>query len=334
MIAIWPLVFYKGYVIKSVLIVVLTTIVFAKLKDKFKAMCLFVALVVCLYPVIGHYWQVRDFLYKHRNFYGIHKVFEEDSVRFLMHGQIIHGSQYLSKHLQHQPLMYYEEDTPIGEILTTDKFAFKNISIIGLGGGNLLAYMKEDQTVDYLELDEDVNTIANEYFTYIRNSSSKLKVIIGDARITIKERPEKYYDLIIVDAFSGDAIPTHLLTIEALEEYRKHLKEEGVLLFHISNRYLRLGPVLAAAANQLEAKLAFKLELVSFAGLFLRSPWVAISWNDTTYKKLTHDLKWKQMDVKDRLVIKPWTDDHTNVLAAVKFERIFKSLVDFEKVGN
>jgi SAM-dependent methyltransferase len=206
-----------------------------------------------------------------RNFYGVLRVSDEfapnvvllkgneqsrpkDDLRFrrLMNGTITHGLQFLGAHRRDQPASYYGPDSGIGEAFTAlASRRPRRIGVIGLGTGTIAAYAHDGDEFTFYEINPLVVQIAKQDFTFLRDTKAHISFELGDARLTLERQPVQRLDLLAVDAFSSDSIPVHLLTLEAFELYFCHLKPDGILAVHISNRHLFLEPVVAAAAERL-----------------------------------------------------------------------------------
>ncbi|MFZ5831944.1 MAG: fused MFS/spermidine synthase, partial [Planctomycetota bacterium] len=181
-----------------------------------------------------------------RNFYGVMRVVDDSSTRNLLHGRINHGRQFLEEAKRQTPTTYFGERSGIGLAMRYHRSGQpRRIGIIGLGAGTLAAYGRSDDTMRFYELDPDVLRLAEEYFTFLGDSAARVETVLGDARLSLEAEWEaegsQQFDLFVVDAFSGDAIPVHLLTREAMALYLRHLKPDGMLAFHISNRHFDLG---------------------------------------------------------------------------------------------
>jgi hypothetical protein len=177
----------------------------------------------------------------------------QTSYRRLMNGTIDHGLQFLSPQLRRNPTSYYSENSGIGVALKAiaPRGALR-VGVIGLGAGTLAAYGRLGDRYTFYEINPLDVRIANEEFAFLRDSEAKIDIVLGDARLSLEsERPQKF-DALVVDAFSSDSIPVHLLTREAFEIYFRHLKQDGVLALHISNQYLNLQPVVESAAVTLQ----------------------------------------------------------------------------------
>lgn len=263
-----------------------------------------------------------------RNYYGISKVLDSNGIRSLVHGETLHGAQYLAPDERNHPLTYYSLPMPIGEILSSDVFSFSRIGLVGLGTGALSAYGKPHQTLDFYELDPDIYIIANRYFTYLRDSAAKINFIIGDARLSLEKDKMARYDLLIVDAFGGDSIPFHLLTKEAISLYRERLNSAGMLVFHVSNRYLELRSVLANAGASLDAHVGFKVGKDSSL-IDIVSTWVVITWDDASFATLRSGFGWKELTPGAFGKTRLWTDRDINILPTIKLQQFLESIKSF-----
>jgi protein-L-isoaspartate O-methyltransferase len=211
-----------------------------------------------------------EVIYQHRNYYGIYQVVsqplsqdkfpnlsEEERYnlgqRQLVHGSTIHGSQVLHPISRRSPTSYYHRAGPLWDVLGAAKKA-RNVAVIGLGVGTCATYFQEGESLTFYELDPAIVNIAQNLFTYLVDCPAKVKMVVGDARLQLEQAPEHSYDIILVDAFSSDAIPTHLLTREALSLYEEKLAPQGTLVFHTSSRYYDLlGVIKSTSAERWEA---------------------------------------------------------------------------------
>ena len=211
-----------------------------------------------------------EVIYQHRNYYGIYQVVsqplsqdkfpnlsEEERYnlgqRQLVHGSTIHGSQVLHPISRRSPTSYYHRAGPLWDVLGDAK-KVRNVAVIGLGVGTCATYFQEGESLTFYELDPAIVNIAQNLFTYLVDCPAKVKMVVGDARLQLEQAPEHSYDIILVDAFSSDAIPTHLLTREALSLYEEKLAPQGTLVFHTSSRYYDLlGVIKSTSAERWEA---------------------------------------------------------------------------------
>ena len=277
-------------------------------------------LLLCNLLQVGAQGQI---LATYRSFFGVHRVMREKDFTTLVHGTTTHGRQSLDPLKRKLPLTYYHPSGPIGEVFTSERLmaSTKNIGLVGLGVGSLAAYGQAGQTMTYYEIDPEVLKIARDSgdFTFLKDSAATMKYVMGDARLTLAQAPDHSYDLLVLDAFSSDAIPTHLLTLEAVKMYQSKIKQGGLIAFHVSNRYLELTPVLAATAQRAGLIAWDMLDGTTDSEAKegkTQSNWVLLANEETPVSKLNKPEYW------DVVIVPPgkriWTDDYSNVLGALK----------------
>jgi SAM-dependent methyltransferase len=257
-----------------------------------------------------------------RSFYGIMRVQQENTLegeryRTLVHGTIQHGTQYYgSDEDRTSPTTYYVHNSGVGLALDFCCKWPRRVAVVGLGAGTLAAYGKPGDVFRFYEIDPRVETIARNAFTYLRESKAKIEIVEGDARLSMEAEPSQQYDVIAVDAFSGDAIPVHLLTAEALQLYRRHLRPDGILAFHISNKYLDLAPVIQAAAQNagLPAVLISSPD-DDYTGGYT-ADWVLITANHEFLSLPA--VKDAAEEIEPRPGFRLWTDDYSSLLPLLK----------------
>ncbi|MEI8282769.1 MAG: fused MFS/spermidine synthase, partial [Armatimonadota bacterium] len=201
----------------------------------------------------------------------------------------------------------------------------RKVGLVGLGVGSLAAYGKPGQEFTYFEIDPEVLYLARDsgYFTFLKDAKAKMRYVLGDARLTLGREPDHSYDLLVLDAFSSDAIPTHLLTLEAIEMYAKKLAPGGVIAMHISNRYLELAPVVALTCRKANLW-AFEQTDAPAAGSDeekigkTQSKWLVIVRDPGDRDLLWKPMFWNEIDIPSR--VRAWTDDYVNVLGAYQPE--------------
>jgi spermidine synthase len=254
-----------------------------------------------------------------RSFYGTLRVTDEETedagrYRTLIHGTIQHGTQFMaSDELRRLPTTYYSRDSGVGLALDNCcKGRPRRVADIGLGTGTLAAYGEPGDVFRFYEIDPRVEVIAKNVFTYLRESRAKIEIAHGDARLSMEAEPPENYDVIAVDAFSGDAIPVHLLTAEAIKLYERHLAPGGIIAFHISNTYLSLAPVVQEQADHA----GLHAVLVSTAdnddtGAF-SSDWVLVTANEKFLALPEIADASAKIDLKPGLRL--WTDDYSSLL--------------------
>lgn len=251
-----------------------------------------------------------------RSFFGVHRVIESGRQVQLVHGNTIHGIQ--DRDRPSEPLTYYSRSGPVGQLLSGDR-RFKSVALVGLGVGSIAAYGEPGDKYTYFEIDPVVEQLAKDerYFTFLKDTRADLGVVLGDARLTLALEPNSSYDLVILDAFSSDSIPAHLLTREALEVYRSKLMPGGLVAVHISNRYLDIAPTLAATARELgwNAFLNEDEATTDEADAGKRSSrWMVLAEGDPEL-----DLRWDPIEDPKGEV---WTDDYTNILRSLRWSEL------------
>lgn len=264
-------------------------------------------------------------LHTERSFFGVHRVTRDPAGRhhLLIHGNTLHGQQSLDPARRAEPLTYYHRTGPIGQILATfSADPHKKIAAVGLGAGSLAAYAAPRQAWTYFEIDPVVERLARDvrYFTFLRDSPADLRVVLGDARLTLAAAPAGAFDLIVLDAFSSDAIPVHLVTREALALYQSKLAPGGLIVCHISNLHLDLEPVFSHLAR--DAQLACLVRddtVVSAAESALGkapSVWLVLARTAADLAPLANDARWRPgRPAAGRI----WTDDYSSLLAAFRW---------------
>jgi spermidine synthase len=266
----------------------------------------------------------EDTIVQVRSFYGAMRVQQQTSeegemYRTLVHGTIQHGTQYFGSDEDRQgPTTYYVHNSGIGlalDFCCQDRP--RRVAVVGLGAGTLAAYGKPGDVFRFYEIDPRVETIARNVFTYLRESKAKIEIVEGDARLSMEAEPPQQYDVIAVDAFSGDAIPVHLMTAEAVRLYQRHMRPGGILAFHISNSYLDLAPVVKAEA-----------EHAGLPALIVTSPddeytggyaadWVLVTSNQDFLA--LPDVSSKTADIEPQPGLKLWTDDYSSLWPVLKW---------------
>lgn len=259
--------------------------------------------------------------FRERTFYGIHSVRIDPSGRYriLGHGTTIHGMEALAPDRRGEPLAYYHVAGPAGQVFGRLGETFESVGLIGLGAGSMAAYARPGQRFDFFEIDPTVVAVASnpEWFTFLHGSEGDVRVIVGDGRIRLASQPEADYDCIVLDAFSSDSVPVHLLTQEAVALYASRLRPGGVLLFHLSNRYLDLAPYAAAAAESLGMACLERQDQMT-AGQAVESGrhgsrWLLATADPETIASFRRDVRW----VPSRPADRPWTDAHADIVGAL-----------------
>ena len=264
----------------------------------------------------------RDSIVLVRNFYGGLRVRDSgpvaalDSVRTLTHGTINHGEEYLNPARRRLPTTYYGPNTGVGvAIRDRQKIGAIRVGVVGLGTGTIAAYGRLGDYYRFYELNPLVPPIARGQFFFVTGSPAKVDIALGDARLSLEREQPENFDVLAVDAFSSDSIPVHLLTREAMALYFRHLKPDGILAVHISNRYLNLQPVLEGHSKAL-GKVARLVDNEDDEGQdVFGATWILLtspnSGFDTEVKEASTELETKKQ-------IRLWTDDYSNLFQILK----------------
>jgi spermidine synthase len=259
-----------------------------------------------------------------RSFYGTLRVTEENSdeggmFRTLIHGTIMHGTEYFaSEEFRTDPTTYYTHTSGIGLALDfCCQGRSRRVGAVGLGAGTLATYGKPGDVFRFYEIDPRVEVIAKNVFTYLRESKAKIEIAHGDARLSMEAEPPERYDVIAVDAFSGDAIPVHLITAEAIKLYQRHLRPGGIIAFHISNLFLDLAPVVKQQADHAGLKaVVVSSPDDSETGAFA-AEWVLVT-ADEKFLALT-EIAAASEEIAPRPDLRLWTDDYSSLLPIFNF---------------
>lgn len=296
------------------------------LRSKTIAYALFTGVIIFL--AIGLHGLSSHTIYQQRTFFGVLAVRESvlsneknqpETYHELFHGTTKHGAQRLDATNNKTPLTYYSRPGPMGQLFNTFDSKDKNwtIGIVGLGAGALVCYAKPEQNWILYEIDPLVVDIAKnpDFFSYMELCGHKPVIRTGDARLSLQNEPDGKFDLLVIDAFSSDSVPTHLLTREAIELYFEKLKPDGILALHITNRHFLLKKVLSIhAENQHYASLIQEFTPQNEAPLVVATDWVVMAKNPQTLTPLSQSQlgNWEKMPLY--FDMKPWTDDFTNIV--------------------
>jgi hypothetical protein len=266
-------------------------------------------------------------LYAERSFFGVSRVTREPGGQYhmLMHGTTLHGMQALVPARRREPLTYFHPSGPLGQFFAAvDGPSRQAVAVVGLGAGSLACYGTPHQRWTFYEIDPTVLRIAANptYFTFLKDCPPQpLFVILGDARLTLLRARDAAYDLIILDAYSSDAPPMHLITLDAVRLYLTKLAPGGVLLFNISNRHLELEPVLGAIARAagLAARTRDDARITDAERLAgkVESQWVVMARRDEDLGALRSNPLWKAPAAPPDL--QPWTDNFASLLGAFRW---------------
>jgi hypothetical protein len=256
-----------------------------------------------------------------RNFYGALLTIEtrrgaKGPMRKLFHGSIKHGEQYLAPALRREPTTYYGPTSGIGRAIAAAPAGPRRLGLIGLGTGTLAVYGRPGDVYRFFEINPLVFELADREFSFLADSAARIERVLGDARLALERESPQRFDVLAVDAFSGDSIPVHLITAEAMDVYLRHMQPGGVIAFHVSNRYLALAPVVEkiALAKGLHAVL---VEDQPEKSTNLDSTdWVLVSRDPQALMR--EPIRGATSPFPPITGLKPWTDDFNNLFGALK----------------
>jgi len=265
----------------------------------------------------------RSTIARSRNFYGVLRVFGERidtplEIRSLQNGGTYHGVQYMAPNRRPFPTTYY---TPIsGMGLTFESFprwSERRIGVVGLGVGTVATYGLKGDYMRIYEINPDVVRMATEHFTYLADSEARVEVVLGDARLALEREAPQAFDILVLDAFTSDAVPVHLLTREAFEIYRYHLKPDGVIAIHFSSRYFDLEPVLQQVARHFEMEAAYVYSPIGPLSTY-SAHWMLLTTNEEFLNtEMIVDAAWRE--AQNEKQVRLWTDDYSNLFQVLAF---------------
>lgn len=283
------------------------------------------ALIGCTLLLIGSFAAPRDGeggIYQ-RNFYGLVRVYERNftmdnekyHIRYFGHGTTLHGLQSLDPDMADIPTAYFSHGGPVGDIFHT--FAPKNVAVMGLGAGTLACHHAPDRSFTFFEIDPAVVKIARENFTFLSSCPGKNphRIFTGDGRLEIAKLRGEKFDLIILDAFSSDMVPVHLISVEAIELYKALLTDNGMLAFNISNNYVSLAATLAAGAKAAGMQARYKHYGFIDPPLFFPSDWLLMAREGTDMTAFREQQWVPPLQDGERA----WTDNYSNIIGIMRF---------------
>ncbi len=275
-------------------------------------------MVYLMYKMVARYHVVA------RNFFGELRVYDdgdprdtEEAVRKFVHGTINHGEQSLRPEYHAQPITYFCPTSGIGRAMKSLDGPNRSIGILGLGCGTLAAYGRGGDTMRIYEINPLVLDIANSQFTYLRDTPAKVEVALGDGRMLLESEPSRQFDILVMDAFSGDSVPVHLITREAFTTYFRHLKPSGILAVNITNAYLNLEPVMERAAAAFDkVALVYDYDPPDEEFLCFGCSWTLIMDRETAAKH--PELRPGSKELHSSRPFRIWTDDFSNMYSILK----------------
>ena len=272
-----------------------------------------------------------------RSFFGVHRVYDTQDGKFrvLQHGTTIHGAQSNVEALKTQPLTYYAKDHNFGQMLTAFRGRRKIdlIGAIGLGSGSMACHLLPGEHIRFFEIDPTVVTLATTEFSFLKNCAPDAPIELGDARLTLAKEQDHRFDVLIVDAFTSDSVPVHLLTQQAIKLYFSKLKDDGVVLLHISNRNLEMRSMLSTSAAELSLAALYRQEQPKPEDLdkmITPSEVVLLAKHESAFGMLPTMEGWKKPEPGPTPA---WTDDYSNIFGAM-MRRLMNERYDQEKPAH
>lgn len=257
-----------------------------------------------------------------RSFYGALITFDvrrsdpPSYVRLLSHGSIKHGEQFLDPLRRREPTTYYGATSGIGRAMAAAPGGPRRVGLIGLGAGTLASYGRNGDVYRIYEINPQVFELADSEFTFLRDSPAQMERVLGDARLALEREAPQGFDLLAVDAFSGDAVPVHLLTAEAMDVYLRHMKPDGIVAFHVSNRYLELAPVVARVAALKGVHAVLVSDDAKDSKWLNSTDWVLVARDPGVLAR--EPLRGAASPIALPADARPWTDDFNNLLGVLK----------------
>jgi SAM-dependent methyltransferase len=321
-----PLAFNGYYELGASLLVLgsLAALRFARVHRVAQYLSLVVLLAVSSGAVYDVLRDKRDVRAASRNFYGVLRVKEynagtESHLRRLVHGTIMHGEQYLTPQRRRELTTYYGEPSGIGAAIHSRKSGPVRVGVIGLGTGTIAAYGRKGDVYRFYDINARVIALAKSDFTYLADSPATIELALGDARLVLEREKPQRFDVLAVDAFSSDAIPVHLITREALAVYLRHMKPDGIVAYHVSNRFLDLIPVVGRVAKENNAFSVLVRDDPEDedGGGRSRSDWVLVSRDAAALRREAIE-DAGATGAEERPEWRTWTDDYSNLIQILK----------------
>lgn len=256
-----------------------------------------------------------------RNFYGTLRVkdtgpeTDEHAVRRLIHGVIMHGEQYLNPERRAEPTTYYGHDAGVSRLIRASLNGPMRVGVVGLGAGTLATYGRPGDVYRFYEINPQVVEVAQKEFSFLSDSRATVETVLGDARLALEREVPQRYDILVIDAFSSDSIPVHLITRQAMAVYLKHIRADGVIAFHVTNRFLKLAPVVKRIADEYGLRAALIVDEAEETDL-AKTDWVLVTRNGKLLDRA--DLAQATAEIPDIPRLKVWTDDFNNLFQILK----------------
>ena len=276
--------------------------------------------------IFGYHLALPGFLdanqvvYIARDFFGIKKVVYEleSNMRKLLHGDTLHGLESQDPALSGQPLSYYHETGPVGDVMKMiSERPSEHVGVVGLGTGSMAAWARPNRHVTYFEIDPQIVDVATNFFTFFRRCGKDCDVVMGDGRLSIEKQPDSTFDVLMLDAFDSDSIPAHLVSREAVQMYLRKLKPNGMILFHVSNRYMDVESLVSALITDASLEGLVRYDNDEEAPGKTSSDYVVAAQRPESLGSLEQNENWTHVEKPAGIL--PWTDDYSNMLKIVRW---------------
>ncbi len=279
----------------------------------------FAVLVMTYRSVLPQFYGGSQFVYTARNFFGVKGVKFDigTNSRRLLHGDTLHGIESLDPELVGQPVSYYHETGPVGDVMKMmSQRPDQRIAVVGLGTGSMAGWTAPHRHITFFDIDPQVQDIATGFFTFLPRCGNNCDVVIGDGRLSIEMANDGSFDLLMLDAFNSDSIPAHLISREAVAMYLTKLKPDGLLMFHVSNRYMDVEGLVSAVVTDASLEALVRYDEEQQMPLKARSHFIVASRKPEGLGSLRTDENWIRVEKPNR--IHPWTDDYSNMLEILR----------------
>jgi spermidine synthase len=278
------------------------------------------ALLVGAYSfVLPRQFEEASRIHVARNFFGVKKVLYEADInmRKLLHGDTLHGRESMDAQLAGQPLSYYHRTGPVGDVMSLlESRPLSHVAVVGLGTGSIAAYGKHNRHITFFDVDPQMVDVAGRFFSFVNRCGNDCDIQTGDGRLLLARQPDGQYDAIILDAFSSDAIPAHLVSREAVRMYLSKLNAAGLLMFHVSNRYLDVERLVSTTLVAEGATAFVRHDNDETPPGKSGSHYIVALKDPQMMENVTHREEWVQVFADDK--IRPWTDDFSDLLSILK----------------
>ena len=259
-----------------------------------------------------------------RYFFGVYKI-RVDAARdlyILSHGTTVHGAQHIGLDGPPEPIVYYSRRGPVGQLFASlDPASLREVGVVGLGAGSISCYRQPGQNWTFFEINPSIVAMAQSgrHFTFMKSCAPDARIVIGDARLSLESERSGRFDMLVLDAFSSDSIPVHLLTREAFKTYLDKLEPDGLLVIHVSNRYLNLVPAVANLGGEMHMKVlkrTFMPTSEEADRMITGATWMVLSKNAPLIARLAGDAGWRE--IVPNPDFPTWTDSYSNIWSVLR----------------